>query len=269
MVVLLTSGVLRTVEGLVGTAKNFANTVISTATARGVERNLAVSIVTNISKNSTPGVRALIDKERRPMETAIVRAINEKANQAIVRRYLERFYNAFISDKGGSINIRPVILRFTSVLHQVDPSIPSLPSKLKKSVVHVKAVKVAGELSRTLGPAAWLGMLLGLLGSVIAARFLVRRRRLRSWAVGVTIGLPALLLLVVADVTRSRAGTFHLGTSTARILARQMIYRVDNGLTSSAIFLFVAGLLIVGSWLALASLSRRRAAPTHRDPPAL
>lgn len=267
--VLLTSGVLRTVDGLVGTSKNFANTVISTATARGVERSLAVSIVNNISENSTPGVRALIDKERRQMETAIIRAINEKTNQAIVRQYLERFYSAFTSDKGGSINIRPVILRFTSVLHQVDSSVPTLPSKLKKSVVHVKAVKGARELARTLGPAAWLGTLLGLAGAVIAARFLVRRRKLRPWAVGVTIGLPALLLFVVAYVTRSRAGTFHLGTSTARILVRQMIYRVDNGLTSSAIFLFVAGLLIVGSWLVLARLSRRRVAPTHPDAPAL
>ena len=267
--VLLTSGVLRTADDLVGTPKNLANTVISTATARDVERNLADSILTNIAKNSTPGVRALIDKQRAHMKAAIIRAMNEKANQALVRQYLERFYNVFTSDKGGSINIRPVILRFTSVVHRVDPSVPTLPSKLKKSVVHVKAVKGARELARTLGPAAWLGTLLGLLGAVIAARFLVRRRKLRPWAVGVTIGLPALLLFVVADVTRSRADTFHLGTSTARILVRQMIYRVDNGLTSSAIFLLVTDLLIVAVWLVLARLSRRRAAPTRLEAPAL
>jgi hypothetical protein len=48
-----------------------------------------------------------------------------------------------------------------------------------------------------------------------------------------------------------------------------MIYHVDNGLTGSALFLFVADLLIVVAWLVLARLSRRRAAPKRPDAPAL
>ncbi len=269
VLVLLTSGILRTVDGLVGTPKSFADTVIATATARGVEKSLADSVVTNISKNASPSVRVVIDQKRPQMESAIIRAMNEEANQAIVRQYLERFYNAFTSDHGGKINIRPAVERFISVLHQVDPSVPTMPIKLKHSVVRVKAVKWAGNLSRSIGTAAWFGILLGLALAIVAARFLIRRPSRRPWAVGITIGVPALLLFGLADATRSRSGTVHLANSTARILVRHTIYRVDSGLTDSALILFVADVLIVGGWLFFARLSRRRAAPTLPNAPVL
>jgi len=248
-------------------AQDFADTVIATATARESKRAWRIPSHQHLKERQS-SVRVVIDQKRPQMESAIIRAMNEEANKQSCGQYLERFYNAFTSDHGGKINIRPAVERFISVLHQVTRPSPRCRSKLKHSVVRVKAVKWAGNLSRSIGNR-------GLVRDTAGLALAIRRRTIpdsptlaATWPFGITIGVSGSLTL------RPRGrDTLSLGYRPSREQhgensGRNTIYRVDSGLTDSALILFVADVLIVGGWLFFARLSadeRRRHSPTHRS----
>jgi len=199
--------------------------------ARGVEKELGGFPSSPTSQEPHPTCRRH-RPEATQMESAIIHDKRRGPTKQSCGQYLERFYNAFTSDHGEKINIRPAVGDLSlSCTKWTRPS-PRCRSNSSTAVVRVKAVKWAGKPLEVHWHRGLVRDTAGTRAGHHRARFLIRQPSRRTVGpLEITIGVPALLLFGLADATRSRSGTFHLANSTARILVRHTIYRVDSGLT--------------------------------------
>jgi hypothetical protein len=126
--------------------------------------------------------------------------------------------------------------------------------------VRAKGLKAVGSISQSLGTVAWLGLLAGLLGAVLIARFLIRGHRKQLWSVGTIIGEPAAGLLVIAELGRHATSVIHLGSDTGRLLVGSVVSRVAGALVETAILLLVLDLAILLLWHSLTVFRRRHVA---------
>jgi len=256
---ILVGAILVTTEGLVGTPKRFANTVVATASTPGVERSLATSAVDELAANSDPAVRRAIEQHRGLLETVFASTMNSEDVQAEARAVVAHLYRAASSTHVGAVNLRPLILQFTSALHKVVARVPRIPAGMAPQIeVRAKGLKTVGTISRSLGTIAWLGLLAGLLGAVMVARFLIRGHRKQLWSVGTIIGEPAIALLFIAVLGQHATSVIHLGTETGRLLVGSVVSHVAGALIKVALLLLALDLVIVLGWQLMTVFQRRR-----------
>jgi hypothetical protein len=247
----------------VGTPQRFADTVIATTLTPTVERSLAASAVNEVAANSGVAVRQTIDRHRGQLESAFIRALNSERLQTDARTVIARLYREASSNRTQAVNFRPLIVQYTAALHDVDPRVPRVPTGLAPQVeVRAKELNTVGRISKSFGSIAWLGLLAGLLGAVLVARFLIRGHRKQLWSVGTVIGEPAVGLMVIAELGRHATSVIHLGSDTGRLLVGSLVSRVAGALIGTALFLLGLDLVILLLWQTLTVLLRRRNAST-------
>ena len=255
---ILVGGILQTTEGLVGTPQRFAATVVATAWTPRVEQSLATSAVNEVAANSNLAIRQAVQQHRGLLETAFVRTMNSAKVGAEARAVLARLYREASSNHTQAVNLRPLIVQFTSAWHDADPRVPKIPEGMAPQIeVRAKGLKTVGSISQSLGTIAWLGLLAGLLGAVLIARFLIRGHRKQLWSVGTIIGEPALGLLVIAELGRHATSVIHLGSSTGRLLVGSLVSHVAGALVETALLLLVLDLAILLLWHSLTVFRRR------------
>src|ERR1017187_4660792 len=165
---ILVGGILQTTEGLVGTPQRFAATVVATAWTPRVEQSLATSAVNEVAANSNLAIRQAVQQHRGLLETAFVRTMNSAKVGAEARAVLARLYREASSNHTQAVNLRPLIVQFTSAWHDADPRAPQIPDGMGPQIeVRAKGLKAVGSISQSLGTIAWLGLLAGLLGAVL------------------------------------------------------------------------------------------------------
>jgi len=258
---ILVGGILQTTEGLVGTPQRFAATVIATASTPSVERSLATSAVNEVAANSDLAIRQAVQQHRGLLEAAFVRTMNSAKVRAEARAVAARLYRVASNSQAQAVNLRPLIVQFTSALHDADPRVPTTPAGMAPQIeVRAKGLKTVGSISRSLGTIAWLGLLVGLLGAVLVARFLIRGHRKQLWSVGTIIGEPAVGLLVIAELGRHATSVIHLGSNTGRLLVGSLVSRISGALAGAALLLLVLDLAILLLWHSLTVFRRRHGA---------
>ena len=255
---LISSGIVHALGSVGGSSGQVASTVVAIASSPGVEKAISVAAINDISQRSSPNVQAVIAKERPALQADIVRTLNTASTQALLRSDVQQGYDAFTSSSGGSVNLRPLILLFTTSLHKTTPAIPLIPVDLSNTVVHIKAHKSFGSVSHSLNVMAWIELVLGLIGAVLVARFLVRRHRNQLTLLGVTIGAPAVVLLVVATVTNHLTRRIHPGNQSGRVILSNLVYRFDSSLRVDALVLLIIDVVAVGGWYLLHRLQHQR-----------
>jgi hypothetical protein len=258
---ILVGAILQTTEGLVGTPKRFADTVVATASTPSVERSLAKSAVNEVAEDSNVAIRHVIRQNRLLLETAFVLTMNTSRVQAEARRVVARLYRVASSKHSRAVNLRPLLVQFTSAMHDVDPRVPRIPQSMAPQVdLRASGLKEVGNISRSLGTIAWLGLLAGLLGAVFIARFLIRGHRKQLWSVGTIIGEPAIGLLVIAELGRHAISVIHLGSTTGRLLVSSVVSRISGALLEMALILLALDLVILITWQLLTVFRRHRSA---------
>jgi hypothetical protein len=258
---ILVGGILQTTEGLVGTSQRFAATAIATASSPSVERSLAASAVNEVAASSDLAVRHAIEQHRGLLEAAFVNTMNSPRVLAEAREVIARLYRAASSSQIQVVNLRPLIVQFTLAMHDADHRVPKIPAGMAPQIeVRAKGLKTVGTISRSLGTIAWLGLLAGLLGAILVARFLIRGHRNQLWSVGTIIGEPAAGLLAIAELGRHATSLIHLGSNTGRLLVGSLVSRIAGALAGTAILLLVLDLAILLLWHSLTVFRRRHGA---------
>jgi hypothetical protein len=264
---ILVGAILQTTEGLVGTPRRFAATVVATASTPSVERSLAASAVNELAANSNSAVRLAVRQHRGLLEDAFVDTMNNKKVLRDARAVVARLYRAGSSSGSQAINLRPLIVLFTTALHDADARVPRIPAGLAPQIeVKAKGLKTVGSISKSLGTIAWLGLLAGLLGAVLIARLLIRGHRKQLWSVGTIIGEPAVGLLVIAELGRHAISVIHIGSNTGRLLVASLVSRVAGALARMALLLLVVDLAVLMTWQALSMYRRRRPSTSSTHP---
>jgi hypothetical protein len=264
---ILVGAILQTTEGLVGTPRRFATTVLATASTPSVEKSLAKTAVNEVAANSSLAIRQIVQQHRGLLETAFVRAMNSAEVGAEARAVFVRLYRQASNKHTQAVNLRPLILQFTTAWHNADHQVPKIPGGLAPQIdVRAKGLKTVGTISRSLGTLAWLGLLAGLLGAVFIARFLIRGHRKQLWSVGTIIGEPALGLLVIGELGRHATSVIHLGSNTGRLLVGSVVARVAGALVEAALLLLALDLVILVIWHSLTLFRRGRGAATGAVP---
>jgi hypothetical protein len=264
---ILVGSILQTTEGLVGTPQRFAATVIASATTPSVEKSLATSAVDEVAADSNPGISEIVQQHRGLLESIFVSTMNSSDVDAQARSIFVRLYRAASSDRSQTVNLRPLIVQFTSAWHDAIPRVRKIPGGLAPQIdVRAKGLKTVGSISKSLGTIAWLGLLAGLLGAVLIARFLIRGHRKQLWSVGTIIGEPAVGLLVIGELGRHAISVIHLGSNTGRLLVDSVVSRVSGALVDAALLLLALDLVVLLVWHLLSAFLRRRGAASSALP---
>jgi hypothetical protein len=264
---ILVGGILQTTEGLVGTPQRFAATVLATVSTPSVDQSLAVSAVSEDASNSNLAIRQALQQHRGVLEAAFVRTMNSAKVLAQARAVFVRMYRNADRKHPQAVNLRPLIIQFTSPWHDAVPRVRRVPGGMASQInVSAKGLKTIGSISRSWGKLAWLLLLAGLLGAVLIARFLIRGHRKQLWSVGTIIGEPAVGLLAIAELGRHAISVIHLGSNTARLLVASVVSRVAGALAVTALLLLACDLAILLIWHALTLYRRRHGAATAALP---
>jgi hypothetical protein len=264
---ILVGSILQTTEGLVGTPQRFAATVIASATTPSVEKSLATSAVDEVAADSNPGISEIVQQHRGLLESIFVSTMNSSAVDAQARSIFVRLYRAASSDSSQTVNLRPLIVQFTSAWHDAIPRVREIPGGLTPQVnVRAKGLKTVGSISKSLGTIAWLGLLAGLFGAVLIARFLIRGHRKQLWSVGTIIGEPAVGLLVIGELGHHAISVIHLGSNTGRLLVASVVSRVSGALVEAALLVLALDLVVLLVWHSLSVFLRRRGAASSALP---
>jgi len=255
---ILVGSILLTTDRLIGTPQRFGATVVATVLTPGVERALAASAVDEVAANSTGAIRQVVVQQRGVLEAAFVRTLNSERVRGQALAVATRLYQVASSGSTQSVNLRPLIVQFTAALHQVVPRVPAIPSGLQPQIeVRAKGLKSVGSISKSIGTLAWLGLIAGLLGGVLIARFLIRGHRKQLWSVGAIIGEPAVGLLVIAEFGRHATAAIHLGSNTGRLLIGSLVTRIAGALVGVALMLLALDLVVLICWQSLSVFRRR------------
>lgn len=262
---ILAGGILHTTESLVGTPQAFANTAVATVTEPSVEQAVSVSAVNEISASSTPAVARILAAHATAFQGAIVLTLNEPRIQAEARTLLAQMYQLADSDSPASVNLRPLIVDFTSSLHSRDRAVPAVPPGLEPRVeVQASGLKKLGSLSTSLNGFATWGFAVGLLGAFLIARFLIRGHRKQLWSVGTLIGEPAIGLLFIGVLGHHAGSVVHLGSSTGRLIVTSLLARISNSLEHTALLLLLLDAVVVLAWQTASVIHRRFATSQGR-----
>lgn len=260
---ILVGAILLTTDRLVGTPQRFAATVLATVSTPSVDQSLAVSAVNEDASHSNLAIRKVMQQHRGVLVAAFVRTMKSAAVVAEARSVVVRLYRNAIRKHPQVVNLRPLIIQFTSPWHDAFPRVRRVPGGMASQInVNAKGLKTIGSISRSWGKLAWLELLAGLLGAVLIARFLIRGHRKQLWSVGTIVGEPAVGLLVIGELGHHAFSVIHLGSNTGRILVASVVSRVAGALVEMALLLLACDVAILLIWHLLTVYGRRHGATT-------
>ncbi|MGH9020131.1 MAG: hypothetical protein ACRDV0_03835 [Acidimicrobiales bacterium] len=173
-----------------------ADAVVAVASSPAVRDSVAVKIVGEVRRELTGPAATAVGTHGASLERAIESAIDDPTVQRLARDDLTRALTAAKSRGASTIDLRPLLRRFTAVMHSVDHAIPAHPALSRDAAVRVHGLGALTTGSGVWGAAQLVLTALGALGVVLTSRLLVRNESARLSAVAVGFGAPAVLVLV-------------------------------------------------------------------------
>ncbi|HEV3267640.1 MAG TPA: hypothetical protein VGZ68_04500 [Acidimicrobiales bacterium] len=215
-------------------------------------------MVDQLQKDSRSSLSATFSQHRDQLVQAVESVIADPTTQQIARADFLDAYNALVSNQSVTIDLRPLIYRFTRVMHQVDPRIQATPTSLKHAVVHIKRRGAGLRVADSIVAVELFLVVLSLVGVTLTTGFLVRRARRQYWALGLSLGVPTILILIGGFGISHAVGSISFNNPNSKIIATEFA----NRLSKAAYVTSLWGALLTVLFLALWYVGR--AWRTHR-----
>lgn len=265
-VAFLVGGLLRTVDSLAGSGQHISDTAVSILSTTGGSSVVADALVTQLTKDADPTVKAVMTAKKTQLVDAVASAIRNPQTLQIASDDFLRYYNAVKTNTAISINPQPIIWRLTAAMHAVDARIPSSPHDVGDPITYEPKEKATALPNESAGSASWILLLTGLGVTLLAAVFLIRHTTRKLIAIGLTLGLPGALLMATGPrVQAAIKSSMSEQDDSARRLVDLVMGRVNSALTGTGTTLLIAAAIIVGGWFAWGYVRSRQSEST---PPA-
>lgn len=261
--VLIVSAAAHAADSFLSTKTHVASemvTALSTNTAKTDITNAAMSDI----EAANPNVAAtLTPAETDALESDIRSEITAPPVQSIVRTDVERIYTDLRTGTADTINLQPLVQPFLAKLHRADPAVSDVPSTYATSYLwHIRKSTGIGRTHK-LQDLAWILTLVGLLGALAVARFLLRHRPVKLIGIFVMIGLPGLgaaLIGVAVSRAPSRKGFSGSNNHLYTAVLKALLGRVGTVLIAQGLVLLLVALAVMALWGGW-WLIRRQASP--------
>ena len=224
--VFLGAGWLNVASSLAGSPSATANTFLALVTSTNIRHAVATKLVEQLQKDSSSSPPAAFTQYHNQLVVAVEGVIVDPTTQQMARADFLDAYNALVSNRSATIDLRPLIYRFTGVMHQVDPRIQATPTQLEHAVINIKHRGAALRVANSIFPVELLLVGLSLIGVTMTTGFLVRRARKQYWALGLSLGIPTLLIFIVGLGISRAVGSVHFNDPNSKIIATEFTKRL-------------------------------------------
>jgi hypothetical protein len=247
-VVFLGAGWLNVANSLAGSPTATANTFLAVVTSTNIRQAVATRLVEQLQKDNKSSLRAAFTQHHNQLIQAIEGVMVDTTTQQIARADFLDAYSALVSNRSVTINLRPLIYRFTGAMHQVDPQIPATPTRLKHAVVNIKRRGAAVRVADSILPVELFLGVLSFVGVTLTTGFLVRRARKQYWALGLSLGIPTLLILIGGFGIDRAVESIHFNDPNSKIIATEFANRLAKAAYVTSLWLALLTALTLGVW---------------------
>jgi len=247
-VVFLTAGWLNVASSVAGSPNATANTFLAVVTSTNIRHAVASRLVDQLQQDSNSSLRAAFVLHHNELVQAVEGVIVDPTTQQMARADFLDAYRALVANRTATIDLRPLIYRFTSVMHQVDPQISAAPTRLKHAVVHIKRRGVALRIADSIFIVEIFLLVVSLVGVALTTGYLVRRARKQYWAIGLSLGVPTLLLLIGGLGISRAVGSVHFNDPNSKSIATEFAKRLARAAYMTGFWFAASTLLFLGVW---------------------
>lgn len=247
-VVFLGAGWLNVANSLAGSPTATANTFLAVVTSTNIRQAVATRLVDQLQKDSNSSLRAAFTQHHNLLIQAVEGVMVEPTTQQIARTDFLVAYSALVSNKSVTINLRPLIYRFTGAMHQVDPQLPATPTHLKHAIVTIKRRGAAVRVADSILPVELFLGVLSFVGVTLTTGFLVRRARKQYWALGLSLGIPTLLILIGGFGIDRVMGRIHFNDPNSKVIATEFANRLAKAAYITSLWLTLLTVLTLAVW---------------------
>jgi len=244
---LVGAGVINATQPLVGSPSAAATTVVQVATSPSARHAIAVELVAMLGRDAPARARADIVAHRARFVAAVETALGDPTVQLLARQDLTRVFTAATTGAATTVDFRPLIDRIALVLHRVERTFPARPRPLNNAVWHAKPGATALSHEHLAIPIELALVAVGAILDVLAAAFLVRRRRWRAWAVAAPF-LAAVAFLAAVTGACAAVGGAGFTDAHAQIVARAAAARIGASFRGAALLFAGLALGAVVAW---------------------
>ena len=244
----LLAGWTNVASSIAGSPTATADAILAVVTSTNVRHAVAVKLVDQLRKDSRGATSRAIAQHRAELIAAVEGIIADPVTQRMARADFIRAYDALAAHRSERIDLRPLIYRFTEVMHAIDPRIPVKPTGLKHAVVTIRRHNYPLHAARSFFAVELILVALSLLGTTLTTGFLVRRSRYQYWALGLTLGVPALVLFGGGLVVRSGVRALHFSDSNAKLIAIEAAKRISNVFVVTSLLLALITVIALAAW---------------------
>jgi uncharacterized integral membrane protein len=266
-------GLLRTVDTLVGSGSKISDSATSILSTTGGSEAIADALITQLTKDADPTVKAVMTAKKAQLVTAVATTIRDPQTLQLLSDDFLVYYNAMKNNTAASFNPQPIIWRLTAAMHSVDARIPSNPHDVGEPIIYTPKDKPPQLVNEMAGTASYAVLFVGLAIALLVVIFLIKHRTRKLVALGLTLGLPGVVMISGASSVKSAIMKNTTDQEeTARRLIELVVNRVGSGLMGTGMTLLVVALLVVGIWQG-AFIYRLKAAggatiaPVHSETP--
>ena len=227
-------------------------------TSTNIRQAVATRLVDQLQKDSNSSLRAAFTQHHNLLIQAVEGVMVEPTTQQIARTDFLVAYSALVSNKSVTINLRPLIYRFTGAMHQVDPQLPATPTHLKHAIVTIKRRGAAVRVADSILPVELFLGVLSFVGVTLTTGFLVRRARKQYWALGLSLGIPTLLILIGGFGIDRVMGRIHFNDPNSKVIATEFANRLAKAAYITSLWLALLTVLTLAVWYVGRAWRQRR-----------
>jgi hypothetical protein len=257
MIFLLIAGAaLHTAYAVVGSPDTAADTFLSVVTSKTVTPAIATAALQDIAKHSTPAAYDAIQANSAQFEAIIVQTIESPAAQTLARADIKAAYQDFKSGSGGQVDTSPLVALFTQRLHTANAAMPASPSALGTNLVVDIQPRTKVNFGKDLNTLAWIFSVIGVVGTLLIARFLVRHKNIQLLVVGLVIGVPGLIIFGLGERASKLNSRANYTTATGRVVVDDIINRIGHTVADEGLVLVAVAAGVILIWLGLRLVRR-------------
>ena len=227
-----------------------ADAVVAVASSASVRDAVAQKIVAEVDRSLPAATAARVSADSATVTRAVEAAMDDPAVQRLARDDLAATLRAAESRGGATVDLRPLLRRFATVMHSVVPGVPADPALARDATVRVAGLSVTPRGSLW-GVTQLALTLVGALVVLLVAALALRERGARLTAVAVGFGAPAAIVLVLGlalpSVVDRAVGASDPASSS---IVRAAMARLGSSLTAAGLLYGALAVVVTGLWWA-------------------
>ena len=264
--ILFSVGILQTVNAVVGKPASAIDTGLSIITSPDSAKALSTQLVTQLQKDAGDDTRLAFVEHKDALIAAVGKVIQDPEVRALARADLLRAYDAINTGTKTTIDLKPILTKFTTALHDVDARIPAVPKDFKNTTINIDNKVDYLNMVEQLTVTVWATALVGFALVIVVARFMVRNRTRRVIAVGLATFVPTVLMFSLAAGIGSVPGSLDLKDHEIEVLATALANHIGGVLFGTAVVFLLVSAVTLAAFL-LANMRAAKVARSTAPPP--